>query len=371
MTSVSLPIPTVGVPLPGRGCDCNACAFYAGPDGRGGPATVEPLCSGTNSDCRFCGCAAAEADAPANACVTRSCPIRCGSRTDIAQWMADVGGTLTFDDISVDTTLPDGLPPFIPMTDGSSVTKLDASLNWPAYGVGLRRVFSPDTHTLYRRFTEQSARQALDLKPHQKAVLVGYGEDPLVEAFWTRRQRDNLVERIAEQQWDLVLSCNYSIYGDWPRTEHLLNMRRSLMLAQEFAEAGVPVVPNVYWFRLEDLERYLAWVEDTRPAAIAVNVQTVRDNSTWDTWERPGLHWLAANLPDDMPIILTGLSRTNRIAEMVELFGTRLTLISQNPHQYALHGAVMTANGREDVHARSEDAFAATVRYMSSLLPAR
>ena len=50
MTSVSLPIPTVGVPLPGRGCDCNSCAFYAGPDGRGGPATVEPLCSGTNSD---------------------------------------------------------------------------------------------------------------------------------------------------------------------------------------------------------------------------------------------------------------------------------------------------------------------------------
>ncbi|WP_424892371.1 DUF4417 domain-containing protein [Streptomyces sp. XH2] len=371
MTRISLPTPTVGLPLPGRGCDCNACAFYAGPDGRGGPATVEPLCSGTNSDCRFCGCAAAEADAPANACVTRTCPIRCGSRTDIAQWMADVGGTLTFDDITVDGTLPEGLPSFIPMTDGSSVTKLDASLNWPAYGVGLRRVFSPDTHTLYPRFTKQSARQALDLKPHQKAVLVGYGEDPLVEAFWTRRRRDNLVERIAEQQWDLVLACNYSIYGDWPRTEHLLNMRRSLMLAQEFAEAGVPVVPNVYWFRLEDLERYAAWIEDAPPPAIAVNVQTVRDNGTWDTWERPGLHWLAANLPEDMPVILTGLSRTNRIAEMVQLFGSRLTLVSQNAHQYALHGAIMTANGREDVHARPEDAFASTVQYMASLLPPR
>ena len=73
--------------------------------------------------------------------------------------MADVGGTLTFDDITVDSTLPDGLPSFIPMTDGSAITKLDASLNWPAYGVGLRRVFSPDTHTLYKRFTEQTARQ--------------------------------------------------------------------------------------------------------------------------------------------------------------------------------------------------------------------
>lgn len=371
MTLLSLPTPTVGVPLPGRGCDCNSCAFYAGPDGRGGPATVEPLCSGTNSDCRFCGCSAAEADAPANACAARSCPIRCGSRTDIARWMSDVGGTLTFDDISIDSVLPAGLPSFIPMTDGSAVSRLDASLDWPAYGVGLRRVFSPDTHTLYPRFTEQTSRQALALKPHQKAVLVGYGEDPLVEAFWTNRKRDNLVERIAAQEWDLVLSCNYSIYGDWPRTEHLLNMRRSLILAQEFAEAGVPVVPNLYWFRLEDLERYRSWIEDAPPPAIAVNVQTVRDNGTWDTWERPGLHWLAANLPDDIPIILTGLSRTNRIAEMVQLFGSRLTLISQNAHQYALHGAVMTANGREDIHARTEDAFASTVQYMASLLPPR
>ncbi|MGC0380023.1 hypothetical protein RKD33_000239 [Streptomyces sp. SAI-129] len=31
----------------------------------------------------------------------------------------------------------------------------------------------------------------------------------------------------------------------------------------------------------------------------------------------------------------------------------------------------MTANGREDVHARTEDAFAATVQYMASLLPSR
>jgi len=285
--------------------------------------------------------------------------------------MSDVGGTLTFDDISIDSVLPAGLPSFIPMTDGSAVTRLDASLDWSAYGVGLRRVFSPDTHTLYPRFTEQTARQALGLKTHQKAVFVGYAEDELVEAFWTSRKRDNLVERIAAQEWDLVLSCNYSIYGDWPRTEHLLNMRRSLLLAQEFAEAGVPVVPNLYWFRLEDLERYRSWIEDAPPPAIAVNVQTVRDNGTWDTWERPGLHWLAAHLPDDMPIILTGLSRTNRIAEMVQLFGSRLTLISQNAHQYALHGAVMTANGREDIHARTEDAFASTVQYMASLLPPR
>ncbi|NUK15793.1 DUF4417 domain-containing protein [Streptomyces lunaelactis] len=368
MTLISLPTPRVGLPLPGRGCDCRTCAFWAGPDGRGGPATVEPLCSGSNSDCSYCGCAATEAGSPTNAC--GGCPIRCGSRTDIARWMGDVGGTLAFDDIVIDGEFPD-LPAFIPMTDGSAVTQLDASLRWPAYGVGMRRVFSPDTHTIYPRFAGKQAREALALRDGQKAVLVGYGEDPLVEAFWTYRKRDGLVEEIASQGWDLVLSPNYSIYGNWPRTEHLLNMRRCLLIAQEFADAGVAAVPNVYWFRLEDLKRYTAWIEDAPPPAIAVNVQTVRENNNWDTWALPGLYWLAENLPADLPVILTGLSRVDRIAQVVALFGNRLTLISQNPHQYALHGAIMTANGREDIHARPADAFAATVQFMASLLPGR
>jgi hypothetical protein len=339
-----------------------------GPDGTGGPATIEPLCSGTNSDCSYCGCARAEADAPARACA--SCPIRCGSRTDIAAWMADVGGTLTFDDITLgQAALPENFPIFIPQVDGSAITEFDEHLNWPAYAIGLRRVFSPATHEIAPRFTGTSARDALALKPGQLAVLAGYGEDPLVEAFWSRRH--DLIGQIADQAWDLVLACNYSIYGNWPRTEHLINMRRSLLLARELADAGAPAVPNLYWFRLEDLRRLAAWVTDTNPPAVAVNAQTVRDSTAWDSWLLPGLCWLAENLPGRTPVIITGLSRADRIMTCAQLFGTRLTVISQNPYQYALHGAIMTAAGRQDMHARAPDAFAATVRYMASLLPSR
>lgn len=368
MTAIPLPVPTVGPPLPGRGCDCTACAFWSGPDGRGGPATIEPLCSGSNSSCSYCGCAAAEAAAPAGA--RRTCPVRCPSRQNIAAWMADLGGSLAFDDVALPAGLP-ALPAFIPQVDGSAVTDLDASLSWPAYAVGLRRVISPETITVYPRFTDNTAHQALALRPAAKAVLVGYGEDPLVEAIWTQRHRNALIEQIAAGGWDVVLACNYSIYGNWPRLEHLVNMRRSVLLARELADASVTAVPNLYWFRLEDLRRWIDWTLDDATPAIAINAQTVRENANWDSWMRPGLHYLAENLPEDLPVFLTGLSRTDRIAEAAALFGTRLHLISQNPHQYALHGAIMTADGRQDVHARPADAFAATVRYMAGLLPTR
>lgn len=367
---IDLPFPRVQTPepraLPGRGCDCTSCAFWMGTDGNGGPSTIEPLCSGTNASCSYCACARTEASAPTDAC--RTCPIRCGSRTDIAAWLNDVGQTLRFTGILLHGRLPDGLPRLIPQVDGTDIRPLDVNLRWPAYAVGLRRVFSQRSNEIYPRFRKTSAHRALGLRADQLAVLVGYGTDPLVEAFWSKRHAQQLIAQIAQQAWDLVLAPNYSVYGNWPRVEHLLNMRRSLVIAQEMAQEGICVVPNIYWYRLEDLRRWAEWIQTSQPLAIAINLQTVRRTADWDNWALPGLHWLAAQIPEDMPVVLTGLSRTDRIRLAVQLFGARLAVVSQNPYQYAMHGAAMTAEGRMDMPARPAETFSATVRYMAQLI---
>lgn len=357
---------SVGV-APAAGCNCAVCPFFTA-----NPAAVEPVCSGCNTDCSYCGCARAEADAPRGGCVT--CPIRCGSRIDIGAWMEDVGRTVAFDDIVLlQAAWPPGLPRFVPMVDAAgAVGELDSSLHWPAYGIGLRRVFSPVSGRILPGFRGVTAHEAMGLKPEQLAVLVGYGTDPLVEAFWTRRRTEGLVEAIASQQWDLVLAPNYSVYGNQPRAEHLLNFRRNLLVAAELAQAGVPAVPNLYWFRLEDLDRYAGWMADTAPGAVAVNCQTFRSETDWDSMLLPGLVYLAAVLDDlgaGTRVVLTGVSRADRLRAASAAFGERLHVVSQNPVQYARHGAVMTAEGRRDIHAEAADAFAASVRYYASLLP--
>ena len=343
---------------PALACDCGVCPFFMA--NLGAP---EPICSGSNSDCSYCGCARAEGQGGATC---GQCPIRCGGRVDMAAWMADVAGTLAFDDLVVETDLPPGLPRFVPQVDGHDVACLDAELAWPAYGLGLRRVLSPETHRIYPRFDGVRAHEALGLRPHQLAVLVGYGEDPLVEAFWTGRS--SLIAAVADQKWDLVLAPNYSMYGNQPRTEHLLNFRRNLLIAAEMAATGIPAVPNLYWFRKEDLDRYLTWCDDTRPAAVALNLQTLRTEEDWELMGLPGLAYLALGVAEDLPVIATGSSRADRIATLLELFGPRLHLVSQNPLQYARHGAQMTLGGRLDRHARVEDLFAANVRYYAGLL---
>lgn len=176
------------------------------------------------------------------------------------------------------------------------------------------------------------------------------------------------MRRLAEQRWDLVLACNYSMYGNRSRAEHLLNFRRNLLLAQELCDPGVSAVPNLYWFRREDLDRYAAWLADTEPPAVAVNLQTFRRDPCWSDMALPGLVCLSLVLPPRTHLIACGTSRADRIRELHALFGDRLVLVSQNPQQYARHGAVMTAAGRVDLHAHDHDAFAASVRCYSSLL---
>jgi hypothetical protein len=179
---------------------------------------------------------------------------------------------------------------------------------------------------------------------------------------------------LAAQGWDMVLAPNFSMYGNQPRTEHLLNFRRNLLIATELAGAGVCAVPNLYWFRKEDLDRYLAWFADTAPAAIAVNLQTFRTEEDWELMALPGLSYLSRGVPLDTAVIVTGSSRADRISTLLELFGDRLHLVSQNPQQYARHGAQMTPEGRVDRQARVADLFAANVRYYAGLVenaPAR
>jgi len=273
--------------------------------------------------------------------------------------MADAGGTLAFDDVVLGLELPARLPAFVPQVDGGDLATLDAGLEWPAYALGLRRVISPKALAVYPRFAGRSAAEGMGLRPGQLALLVGYGLDPLVEAVWTRKA--SLLAEIARQRWDLVLAPNYSMYGSQPRAEHLLNFRRNLLIAAELEDLGLPAVPNIYWFRKEDLDRYLAWMADVAPAAIAVNLQTFRTEADWEQMALPGFTYLSTGMPGATRLVVTGTSRARRIAELGALFGGRLILVSQNPLQYARHGAQMTPGGRVERQARVEDLFAANV----------
>ena len=119
--------------------------------------------------------------------------MRCARRFDDGLWVRDADG-LEFDDLRwTQQPLPD-LPRFVPQVDGHRLRAFDEGLSWPAYAVGLRRVFSLQTGKLRRAWQRRTAREVLRAPDTTKLILAGYGTDPLIERFWTNLGGDGIFQ---------------------------------------------------------------------------------------------------------------------------------------------------------------------------------
>lgn len=355
-----------------KGCDCNTCPFYVN-----NPAAVEPVCSGRNTNCAWCSCSVRVAHDPqpmeTSVCKTTACGVRCGSRPDIGLWSAGAGGTMAFDDIALRRFDWPELGHYVPLLDSSSAaTKAHQRLQWPAFGVPLRRVLSrvpgPAGTELKTqgRWEAQGAHDALGLDAGQHAVLIGYSPDSLIERFWERRHADGLIGKIAAMGFDLVTTPDYSVYSDQPRAEHLLNMRRSMVVAQELSDAGCNVAPSIYWYRREDLDRWAEWISETGPIAVMIPRHTIKGNQEWRDLSEPGLLYLAAMMDRagvDTKVLISGVSKHDRVQQLGNWFGDRLVIVSQQALQLASQGRLATPTGREKSDAHRSDLVAANLRH--------
>lgn len=326
-------------------CDCDNCQFYS-------------ICGGCHPECNYAGCAR-----PCS-----SCSVRCRRREDVDLWLKDVGGTL---DLNIPKlhwpTVPDDLPLVVPEVDGYRMAEYDAAADWPAYTVGASRVFSKTGRGLRPRWRGRTARGVLGLPHGKKVVLHMFGPDELIERIWTEQFRSRLWERVAEAGFDLVLGPNYSVYGEHPRFEHMINMRRSLLAAVRLASLGVPVAPNVYWWTKRDLERWCRCIAELEIPAVAVNAQTYRTKKDW-TFMLEGLGYLGKRAGDRVTVFLNGLSRQERIAAAGKAL-PRVVFVSRDLQMRAQHGKLFGARRDEYVYGKAPELFRKNIELFTENLP--
>lgn len=373
-------LPMFGTPaqrvVPAAGGNCAICPYFTE-----NPAAVHPICSGRNQLDAWSRCSIVEAANPSPAsdspCTgrgdpTAGCAVRCGSRIDIHRWVDVVGGSFVFDDVHLGTPPIPELPRFIPGTRTSLAETMQRRIQWPAFAQTLRRVItrSIDATEELRyqsRWERDGAHANLGIDPAtQKAVLLGYGPDDVLERFWSRRTVDRLVERLASMNFDVATSPDFSVFADQPRTEHLLNMKRSLIVASEMADAGIPTAPAFYWFRREDIDRWLRWVEDNDPPLVFLPAHTLRGGEEWRTMAAPGMRYIGQRLDElevSARVLVSGVSSTPRVAQLGQWFGRRLHTTSQNPLHLAMQGQVATSEGRKRTKAHRADLFASSVAH--------
>ena len=262
--------------------------------------------------------------------------------SNLHDWIADVGGVLDLDyrpTRRVEVALPRYVPVLERQARGLQLPP------WPAYALHLHSVLTP------KRL--QLAACAEDLRayfrvPHTtRFVLLCYGRDRLMEELWAMRDRAALIDKLSRAQFDLVLSPNFSVYASQPRMTHLFRIRMAHLFYREMLEAGIPVLPHVYFGTSEDITRWAEWFADSPTVtAAACNMQTVTDPG-FREFILAGLQRIRALAGRPLRFIISGPSSAQRIRDVLSALGPDTIITNAKPHQTAAKHRLLARDGSQ------------------------
>lgn len=100
-------------------------------------------------------------------------------------------------------------------------------------------------------------RKRLGLKNDQRLILLLFDRDELLEDMWGRGT--SLIAQLAHAGYDLVVPPSFSTYTPRPRTEFLINTRRSMLYYALLQRAGALTIPRIAWQISHDAIRFAEW----------------------------------------------------------------------------------------------------------------
>jgi hypothetical protein len=203
------------------------------------------------------------------------CYLRCSRRADVADWLKDIGG--------VELTKCDGfkafdadLPFFVPQVKDTAY-----GVDHGAYLLSFQRFLHMHDDGMRWYYKKRNFRHSYKISPDAKVLLHFYAKDNLLELIWRLQDMDwgdgkNFWEHIAGYGFDGVVSVNYSCFSNQPRMEHVINIKRNIITAQQLSKVGVPVILDLMFHSDMDRDRLLVWGRDNGVKWYSMNCQTLK-----------------------------------------------------------------------------------------------
>lgn len=100
----------------------------------------------------------------------------------------------------------------------------------------------------------EAIRSRFGLAPQTRIILLSVDKDRRLERYWQVRTEKALPTLLAQCGADHVTSPNFSFPVDVPRPDNMLNRTRSLVVAEEFSNAGLSVILHLNAVTSKDWE---------------------------------------------------------------------------------------------------------------------
>lgn len=297
----------------------------------------EQNCPAYGAECSGCpGC-----DRLLNACQSQrgacgKCILFCPDRPGAWRYISDeIGGSFSLLPKEPVALPKVEIPPYMPLVTAPLQEECpEDGFEWLAvHGGKVRR-------EVWRG--EVSVHEQFRLPQGKKVILHWFVKDRYLEKFWSNRAAYIPVLR----EFDAVFAPNFSIYENSPRIEHLVNMKRTAIAVQEMARAGVRVIPDVTWYRREDINRWVEFLDLVGAEVAAFSMQVVGRLKGCSAWQSylAGLRYFARKF--EGKIILIGVNSREKIAEAFRAAGHPLSVVDTTSFVTARKGGVITPDGK-------------------------
>ena len=188
----------------------------------------------------------------------------------------------------------------------------------------------------------KSVRDLIGVPQGSKLILVLHSKDRFVEQLWTSQH--NVLAAIASAGFYAVVSPDFSVMGDEPRMEHLLNMRRALLFFQQLERFGIPAIPHVFWGTERDLRRQINWVAANENVSfVALNVQLAHSRDLWQDSLR-GLQLMESAAGREVHFLLCGVNGPRKIVEAKRAL-RHVSFIGSLPYLCCMQRRLMVRDG--------------------------
>ena len=211
-------------------------------------------------------------------------------------------------------------------------------------------------------------RKTLNLPGEINGILEFYIKDRALEGFWANRKE--LYEQLKKQNFKAIITPNFSLYEDAPRSEHLYNIQRAKKVYNEMIQEGLPAILDVIWPTNEDLELWINEINRSNIKTIAfsfMNVDTrVKASNAWRHYLL-GYKILLSRIPSDIEIIIAGISSIDRVVEIKKISKNRnISIMHQAAWVNSRKGFSIKDKKQLDRSIPKDEIFQMNLNYYSS-----
>lgn len=153
--------------------------------------------------------------------------------------------------------------------------------------------------------TPTELRDHFKISRRARVLSLSIAKDNRLENYWKHELSRKLPERLAALGIQYVTTPNYSLPVNVPRTEHLVNIRRSVVCAERMSLAGLSVIPHL-------------------------NAMTQTD---WDYWrdflrDHPQIYYVALEFQTGLRVKRKAIWHLSQFLNLQESLGRALHLIA-------------------------------------------